>query len=155
MERVYIGVGSNLGDRESFLEQAKSLITKLPQTRFLRSSSIYETDPVGGPPQGKYLNAVWEIETSLLSRELKEELRGIEGKLGRKSPFSNAPREIDLDILFYGNQTVDEKDLKIPHPRLQERAFVLEPLAELAPGLEHPLLKKTAKELLEKTAVKK
>ena len=101
MERVYIGVGSNLGNRESFLERAKSLTAKLPQTRFLRSSSIYETDPVGGPPQGKYLNTVWEIETSLPPAELKRELRGIEGRLGRKQSFANAPREIDLDILFY------------------------------------------------------
>lgn len=148
VKRVYIGVGSNLGDRTSFLERAKSLAAKLPQTRFLKSSSLYETEPVGGPPQGKYLNAVWEIETSLPPQELKEKLREIEAGLGRKRSFANAPREIDLDVLFYGAQVVKEANLRVPHPRLHERAFVLEPLTELAPDLRHPVLKKTVRELL-------
>ena len=149
MERIYVGVGSNLGDRARFLEKAKSLVNQLPGTRFLRSSSVYETEPVGGPPQGKYLNAVWEIETSLSPHEIKEKLREIEAKLGRRRSFENAPREMDLDILFYGSQIIDEEGLKIPHPRLQERLFVLEPLTELAPDLRHPVLEKTTKELLE------
>ena len=149
MERVYVGVGSNLGDRAGFLEKAKSLVNQLPGTQVLRSSSIYETEPVGGPPQGKYLNAVWEIETSLSPHEIKEKFREIEAKLGRRRSFNNAPREMDLDIIFYGHQIIDEEGLKIPHPRLQERLFVLEPLTELAPDLQHPILKKRAKELLE------
>ena len=151
MERVYVGVGSNLGDRARFLEKAKTLVNQLPGTRFLSSSSVYETEPVGGPPQGKYLNAVWEIETSLSPHEIKEKLREIEGTLGRKRSFENAPREMDLDILFYGSQIIDEEGLRIPHPRLHERLFVLEPLTELAPDLRHPVLKKTAKELLEQS----
>ncbi len=151
MERVYVGVGSNLGDRAGFLEKAKSLVNQLPGTRVLRSSSIYETDPVGGPPQGKYLNAVWEIETSLSPHEIKEKLREIEAKLGRKRSFENAPREMDLDILFYGCQIIDEEGLRIPHPRLHERLFVLEPLAELAPDLQHPILKRKVEELLEQS----
>lgn len=150
MERVYLGIGSNLGDRTFHLQQAKALIHELPNTRFLRSSSIHETDPVGGPPQGKYLNAVWEIETALPPKELKERLREIEEKLGRKRVDpKNAPRPIDLDILFYGDQVVAEDDLKIPHPRLHERAFVLEPLFELIPDFIHPLFKESVKELLQ------
>ncbi len=147
-EKVYLGVGSNLGNRANFLLRAKSILSKFPQTRFIRSSPVIETDPVGGPPQGKYLNAVWEIETSLSPGEFKEKLRAIEDELGRIRTLANAPREIDLDILFFGNKVVDEEQLKIPHPRLQERLFVLEPLAEIAPDLKHPVLKKTAKELL-------
>lgn len=148
MEKVYISVGSNLGNRESYLERAKSLIAKLPKTRFIRSSTIHETEPVGGPPQGKYLNAVWEIETGLPARELKSELKKIEEKLGRKPSFQNAPREIDLDLIFFGQQIVEEADLKIPHPRLYERTFVLKPLCELAPDWIHPKMKKTIRELL-------
>ena len=148
-ERVYLSVGSNLGDRAASLERAQALLRELSGTRFLRSSSVYETDPVGGPPQGKYLNAVWEIETSLPPRPLKESLKAIEAKLGRKPASRNAPRVIDLDIIFYGKQVVEEQDLVIPHPRLQERAFVLEPLCEMVPGFVHPKLKKTARELFE------
>ena len=149
MERVYVGAGSNLGKRAVFLDQAQALVNRLPDTRVLRSSTIYETDPVGGPPQGKYLNAVWEIETSFSPQEIKEKLREIEAKLGRRRSFDNAPREMDLDILFYGHRIVDQEGLEIPHPRLHERLFVLEPLTELAPDLLHPVLKKTTKELLE------
>lgn len=148
-ERVYLGVGSNLGDRLAHLKQAESLLKKIPQTRFLRSSSVIETDPVGGGPQDpKYLNAVWEIETALTPETLKEHLFEIEIELGRQRSLRNTPREIDLDILFYGNRVVKAKRLEIPHPRLHERTFVLKPLAELAPDWRHPGLKKTVKELL-------
>lgn len=149
MVRVYLGVGSNLGDRSENLKRAEALVRKLSQTHFLRSSSVSETDPVGGPPQGKYLNAVWEIETELSPEALKEGLREIESRFGRKRAVRNAPREIDLDILFYGEAMLDTKTLKIPHPRLHERSFVLNPLAELSPGFHHPKLKKTVQELLE------
>lgn len=148
MVRVYLGIGSNLGDRKSYLETARKFVEEIPQTRFLRSSSVRQTDPVGGPAQGKFLNAVWEIETELSPRELKDRLLGIEIQLGRKRSEPNAPREIDLDILFYGDQIVKEERLQIPHPRLHERRFVLEPLCELAPELPHPVLKKTMKEFL-------
>lgn len=150
MELVYIGVGSNLGDRSSYLRKAQSRMTQIPGVRFLRSSTIYETDPVGGPPQGKYLNGVWEIETFLSPRELKERLREIEKELGRKSAEPNGPREIDLDILLYGDKVIDDIDLKIPHVRLHERLFVLEPLSELAAGKIHPQLNQSVWELLEK-----
>ena len=148
-ERVFLGVGSNLGDRPFFLEAAQALVKKIPQTRFLTSSSVLETEAVGGLPQGKFLNAVWEIETFLSPRELKEKLSEIETKLGRKRTFRNAPREMDLDILFFGDRVVEEADLKIPHPRLHERFFVLNPLAEIAPEKIHPRLKKTVHELLQ------
>jgi len=148
MKKVYLGVGSNLGERASHLEEAKSLLANVPGVRFLRSSTIYETDPVGGPSKNKYLNAAWEIETDLSPRDLKDRLRLIEERLGRKRSFRNAPREIDLDILFYGDEVVEEEDLRIPHPRLHERLFVLEPLSELAPEKIHPRLKRTVKELL-------
>jgi 2-amino-4-hydroxy-6-hydroxymethyldihydropteridine diphosphokinase len=148
--RVFLGVGSNLGDRAQHLEAAKALLQKLPETRFLKSSSVLETEPVGGPPrQGKYLNAVWEIETALPPRELKDKLLQIESRLGRRRGELNAPREIDLDILFCGDQIVAEEKLKIPHPRLHERAFVLVPLVELAPEFIHPKMKKSVKELWE------
>lgn len=147
MVQVYLGVGSNLGDRRHFLELAKNLIRKLPQTNFLRSSSIIETEPVGGPPQGKFLNAVWEIETALTPRELRNQLHAIEAQLGRRRTVPNVPREIDLDILFYGDQVVKEGDLEIPHPRLHERSFVLIPLCELAPEKIHPKLKRAMKEI--------
>ena len=150
MERVYIGVGSNLGDRSSFLKKAQLRVAQIPGVRFLRSSTLYETDPVGGPPQGKYLNGVWEIETSLTPRELKDRLREIESGLGRKPAQPNSSREIDLDILFYGERVIDDFDLKIPHVRLHERLFVLEPLAELAPDKIHPRLNQSIRELLEK-----
>lgn len=148
MERVYLGVGSNLGDRAAYLHQAQSLVARLPESRLLRSSTVYETDPVGGPPQGKYLNAVWELETSLTPRKLKDQLREIEKQLGRKPSNPNAPRQIDLDILFYGDWIVKENDLRIPHPRLHERAFVLRPLLELAPEKLHPESKKSVEQLL-------
>lgn len=125
------------------------MIQQLPKTRFVKSSSVYETDPVGGPPQGKYLNAIWKIETALSPRELKESLKKIELKLGRKPSFRNTPREMDLDIIFYGDRIVDEPDLKIPHPRYHERWFVLKPLMELAPDKVHPELKRTVREFLE------
>lgn len=147
-ERVYLGVGSNLGDRKFYLERAKALTLRLPHTRFLRGSSALETEPVGGPPQGKFLNTAWEIETQLSPQALKEALLQIETQLGRKRSVPNAPREIDIDILFYGNQVIEEDGLQIPHPRLYERLFVLAPLAELIPDWTHPQLKKTVKELL-------
>lgn len=147
IERVLIGVGSNLGDRRIYLERAWTLLEKLPQTRFMKGSSVIETDPVGGPPQGKFLNAVWEIETTLAARELRDRLIAIETELGRRRTVPNAPREIDLDILFYGDHMIQETDLEIPHPRLHQRGFVLGPLLEIAPEKVHPKLKKSMREL--------
>ena len=129
--RCYISVGSNMGDRQ---QNIKSAIEKLKAAKGVivkRVSNIYETEPVGGPPQGKYLNGAIEIDTELTPRGLLDVLLGIEKYLGRIKTVKNAPRTIDLDILLYGDEKVDESDLKIPHPRMREREFVMKPLKEL------------------------
>ncbi len=154
MKLTYIAAGSNLGDRSHSLEQACQLLLKTAGIRFSRASKIYETDPVGGPEQGKYLNAVWEIETTLSPQKLLAELLDIEKKLGRVRVELNGPRTIDLDILFYGDQVVAEPGLHIPHPRLHTRSFVLQPLMDLCPDLKHPQLKKTIRELFRDEKVK-
>lgn len=150
MTLAYIAVGSNLGNREDLLIQARQLLSALEKVQFVAGSKIYETDPVGGPSQGKYLNAVWEIETTLPAKQLLEALLEIEKKLGRVRSERNAARTIDLDILFYNETTIDEPGMTIPHPRLHEREFVLKPLMDLCPEWVHPRLKKTVKELYEK-----
>ncbi|MBI3317247.1 MAG: 2-amino-4-hydroxy-6-hydroxymethyldihydropteridine diphosphokinase [Candidatus Omnitrophica bacterium] len=149
MNKVYIAVGSNLGNREHYLHQALERLQGRAGIRLLQKSSVYETEPVGGPPQGKYLNAVWKIETSLRPKPLLELLLSVERGLGRKRGESNAPRTIDLDLLAYGDEIVEEDGLTIPHPRLAEREFVLRPLAEISPAWRHPGLHKTACQLLE------
>jgi len=127
----YIGIGSNLGDRAKYIENA---IEKLKETKGIevkRVSGIYETKPIGGPKQGKYLNGAIEIETQLEPRELMVKLQRIEKQLGRIRTVENAPRTIDLDILLYGDKKIDEPDLKIPHPKMHERDFVIKPLKDL------------------------
>ena len=146
MPKAFIGAGSNLGNREANLEAAKERLTLL--VKFLCASPVYETDPVGGPPQGKYLNAVWEIETSLGADDLLNALLEIESAMGRVRKEKNGPRVIDLDILFCGDQIVNKPGLRIPHPRLHEREFVLKPMMDLAPDFRHPVFKKTITELL-------
>lgn len=127
----YIGIGSNLGDREKYIKDAIEKLKDIESIEVKRVSNIYETEPVGGPEQGNYLNGVIEIETSLKPRELLTKLQYIEKKLGRKRTVKNAPRTIDLDILLYGDKKIDEPDLKIPHPRMWDREFVMKPLKEL------------------------
>lgn len=147
---AFIAVGSNLGDREKNIADAQKKLSTASGIQFLEASSLYETDPVGGPPQGKYLNAVWKIETDLKPQALLKLLLQIEADLGRVRTEKNAPRPIDLDILFYGDTIVAEPGLRIPHPRLHEREFVLQPLMDLAPDVVHPELKKTIRELYER-----
>ena len=149
MMRALIAVGSNLGYRSKNLEAAKSLIEKNRRSKILKNSPTYETEPVGGPPQGKYLNAVWELKTTLKPRQLLEELLKVEALLGRERKEKNAPRTLDLDLLFYENQVIHEPGLNVPHPRLAERVFVLKPLADIAPEWIHPELGKTVKFLWE------
>jgi len=149
MPTVFLAVGSNVGDRPRHLEEAKSLLLAAKNIRDLSSSSVYETEPVGGPPQGKYLNAVWRVETELGAEELLALLLAVEKTLGRTRAEKNAPRTMDLDILFYGNEIIRSLQLTVPHPRLTERGFVLRPLAELAPEWRHPQMKKSMRELLE------
>jgi 2-amino-4-hydroxy-6-hydroxymethyldihydropteridine diphosphokinase len=127
----YIGVGSNLGNRHRYIDSAISALGSTEGIRIRRVSSIYETEPVGGPPQGRYLNGVIEIETSLRPRGLLEALNRIETALGRARGVKDSPRTIDLDILYYGDEEVKEAGLVIPHPRIREREFVLKGLREL------------------------
>jgi len=147
---VFLGLGSNLGDRRGFIEKAASMIADVEGVEWKGLSSLLETAPVGGPPQGDYLNAAGELATSLSCRELFEELQGIETELGRVRMVLNGPRTIDLDILLFGDSVIEEGDLLVPHPRMCERSFVLEPLCEIAPGAVHPCEGKTIAQLLER-----
>lgn len=142
---VYLGLGSNLGDRTTNLRAAAAALS--PQVTVLRSSAVYETEPWGYQDQPAFLNQVLEAETALAPLDLLAHLKQIEITLGRAPSFRYGPRLIDLDILFYGDQVIELPGLTIPHPRLAERAFVLVPLAELAPNLIHPLSGKTIREL--------
>jgi 2-amino-4-hydroxy-6-hydroxymethyldihydropteridine diphosphokinase len=135
MVTCYIGIGSNLGDRAGYIDKAIDALRISKKIRVARVSTIYETEPVSDIPQGAYLNGVIEIETGLSPRELLEALINIEKSLGRVRTARNAPRTVDLDILYFGNERICEKDLTIPHPRIMEREFVLKGLRELAPHL--------------------
>ncbi len=130
MSIVYIGMGSNLGQREENIQKAISLLEK--QNKILKISTIIETDPVGGPPQGKFLNAVVKMETALEPLDLLKVLQNIEQQLGRVRTIPNAARTIDLDILLYDKISMQTPELTIPHPRMFEREFVLKPLKEIA-----------------------
>ncbi len=129
---VYVGLGANLGEREAALRSALIAIGQLPGTRVTRVSPLYGSAPVdaGGPD---YLNAVAELSTALAPQALLQALQSIEQAAGRERPYRNAPRTLDLDILWFGGQAIDTPELTVPHPRMAERAFVLRPLADLAP----------------------
>lgn len=148
-ETIFLGLGSNLGDRLAFLNAAIQAISAFADV--LGQSPIYETAPWGYDDQDDFLNQVLEVSTELSPRELLGRLKQVEQDVGRRASFQNGPREIDIDILLYGNQTIEQDDLSIPHPRLHERAFMLRPLANLAPDLVHPVKKKTVSELLKHT----
>ena len=135
MTVAFVGLGSNLGDREEHLRRAIEALKAIPDLDSVVLSSILETDPLGGPAQGDYLNAVVRCETSLTPQDLLQELLQIEQQLGRTREVVNGPRTIDLDLLMYGQVHLQETDLQLPHPRLQDRRFVIEPLAELEPNL--------------------
>ena len=146
---AYIALGTNLGDRQVNLDRALELLRGTPGITVGPVSTYHETDPVGGPPgQGKYLNAAAALETSLPPHELLHMLLDIETQLGRVRAECFGPRTIDLDLLLYGNQTCQTPELTLPHPRMHERAFVLEPLAEIAPLAVHPFFESTARDLL-------
>ncbi len=138
MPRAYIGLGANLGDREATLRHAVALLSEDDDVVVVAVSALRETEPVGVVDQPRFLNGAAALETALEPRELLETLLQIERALGRIRGERWGPRTVDLDLLLYGDEIVDEVGLRVPHPRLHERRFALEPLAELDPALEVP-----------------
>jgi 2-amino-4-hydroxy-6-hydroxymethyldihydropteridine diphosphokinase len=148
MKRVYLSLGSNIGDREANLRAAVERLAA-PDLRVLRQSPIYETEPAGYTDQRWFLNMVVEAETALFPPQLLARTSGIERALGRKRTMPNGPRTIDIDILLFADTVVLTARLEIPHPRMSQRRFVLAPLADLAPDLRHPLTHQTVRQMLE------
>jgi 2-amino-4-hydroxy-6-hydroxymethyldihydropteridine diphosphokinase len=147
LKTIYLGLGSNLGDRRANLAQAVKRL-EAPDLRVKRASSIYETEPRDVPQQPWFLNQVVEADTDLFPKQLLSRIQKIEREMGRKRIVSKGPRVIDIDILLFGDSVLATPELEIPHPRMIERRFVLEPLAELAPDLRDPVTGRTVRELL-------
>lgn len=146
---AYIGLGSNIGDRELKLLMAIAELGKLPRTKVTAVSPFYDTEPVGGVPQDNFYNAVVRLNTALLPLQLLEQLKRLESEVFHRTPSQRwGARSIDLDILLYGELAFTCEELTIPHPRLAERRFVLQPLADIAPDLIHPTSGKRIVELL-------
>jgi 2-amino-4-hydroxy-6-hydroxymethyldihydropteridine diphosphokinase len=135
---AFVGLGANLGDPVAQVTQAVADLAALDATRVVRSSSLYRTAPIGHAAQPEFVNAVVLLDTGLPPRRLLDALLDIERAAGRERSFPNAPRRLDLDLLLYGEQTIDAPGLVVPHPRMHERAFVLAPLAEIAPDAVVP-----------------
>ena len=153
---AYIALGSNLGDRKQYLDQALARLRSHPDIKVLKVSPYEETEPVGGPSgQGKYLNAAAELETALDPHDLLQLLHHIEARLDRVRGEKNEPRTIDLDLLLHGQSALQSPYLTLPHPRMHERLFVLRPLAAIAPDVVHPVQKKSIGELLRNIQVVK
>jgi len=134
----FVGLGANLGDPQRQVRAAFRELDAIPHTRVVGTSSLYRSEPLGYAKQPSFVNAVAQIETGLPAERLLAELHGIEARHGRSRSFANAPRTLDLDLLLYGELVLDLPELKIPHPRMHERAFVLLPLVEIAPHAEVP-----------------
>jgi len=145
-EIAYLSLGSNLGDREANLRAA--IVQLEPSGKVKAVSAFYETEPVDVVDQSWFLNCVVAIETKLAAGDLLKVLLGIEQLMGRQRLREQGPRKIDMDILLFGDRVIDEPGLKIPHPGMHRRRFVLEPLVEIAPEARHPVLNRTARELL-------
>ena len=148
MHAAYIGFGSNIGDRLAHIQNALDTLSKTEGITLQRISSIYTTDPVGYKAQAQFLNGVAAIQTSLSPLPLLHTLKDIETAIGRKHRIRWGPREIDLDILIYGDLCIQTEKLVIPHPEMHLRGFVLVPLAEIAPDLVHPVFQESIQTLL-------
>jgi 2-amino-4-hydroxy-6-hydroxymethyldihydropteridine diphosphokinase len=149
LKTIYLSLGSNSGDRLENLARARDRLAAA-DIRILRASEVYETAPRDVPGQPWFLNQVIEAESVLLPRQLLSRLQRIERDMGRKRTVAKGPRIIDLDILLIGESVISTNGLEIPHPRMMERRFVLEPLAELAPEFRHPVLNRSVREMLAK-----
>ncbi len=147
MPSIFLGVGSNIEPREENIARAISLL-KEKGFKIVKSSPIYQTEPVGYESQPKFLNLVLYVKGETSPKSCLDTLKEIEREVGRRPTFPNGPRVIDLDILFYDDLVIDKPRLKIPHPKLHKRAFVLLPLSQIAPNLIHPVFKKSIRELL-------
>ena len=146
LTEAYVGLGSNLGDRGAAIAGGIAAMRRLGTG--VAASSLYETEPVGWAHQPPFLNAACRLWTTLDGFELLAELRGVEGRAGGGKAFVNGPRGLDLDLLLFGRAVIAAPGISVPHPRMAERAFVLAPLAELAPGLVHPAIGRTVAALL-------
>jgi 2-amino-4-hydroxy-6-hydroxymethyldihydropteridine diphosphokinase len=146
---AYIGLGANLGDPRAQVEEAVRCLREAEEVELLRVSALYLTPPLGPPGQPWYVNAAVQVKTRLTPEEVMRLLIGIETAMGRVRDERWGPRLIDLDLLLYNGEIITGPDLTVPHPEMHRRAFVLAPLAEIAPDAWHPVLKKTARELLE------
>jgi 2-amino-4-hydroxy-6-hydroxymethyldihydropteridine diphosphokinase len=147
LKLVYLGLGSNMGDREVSLRTALDQLDA-PDLRLRRVSSFYETEPIGFREQPWFLNLAAEFETDLLPGQLLQRMQKVEMNMGRTRTIANGPRTIDIDILLYGNVAMTTGELEIPHPRYRERRFTLAPLAELSPDLTDPVTGQTMREML-------
>ncbi|MCX6625009.1 MAG: 2-amino-4-hydroxy-6-hydroxymethyldihydropteridine diphosphokinase [Acidobacteria bacterium] len=147
MKTVFLSLGSNIGDREANLSRALAMLAG-PDLLVVRVSSVYETEPMELRQQPQFLNIAVEVETSVFPMQLLRRIARIERELGRKRTVAKGPRTIDIDILTYGRFQIGTSQLTVPHPRMTERRFVLEPLAELAPELVHPVTRQTVREML-------
>jgi 2-amino-4-hydroxy-6-hydroxymethyldihydropteridine diphosphokinase len=148
MHNIFIGMGSNIGDRRGYIQAALEKISKVPSTIVVKRSSVYETEPVGKKNQPDFLNLVAEIDTNLKPEDLLAELKSVEKMLGRTGIERWGPREIDIDILYFGSQIVRADEFEIPHAEVAKRRFVLVPLAEIAPNFKDPLRNKSMADLL-------